>query len=205
MEKKNKRLGVLGGTFSPIHKGHIFLAEYVRKHCGLEKVLLIPAGIPPHKLGMNILSGEHRLKMTQIAAEGKPGLEVSSIEIDSPEISYTFDTLTRLQEIYGADWEIFFITGTDELLGLHTWYRAKDLLARFGFIVGVRPGYEMDKVQKHMVELQEEFGAKIEIISLPAPNISASQVRELLGKGLGTSELLDEKVLSYIEEKGLYR
>lgn len=205
MEKKNKRIGVLGGTFSPIHKGHIFLAEYVREHCGLEKVLLIPAGIPPHKQGMNILSGVHRLEMTRIAAEGKVGLEVSSMEIDSPEISYTYDTLCRLSEIYGEDWEILFITGTDELLGLHKWYQAKALLARFGFIVGVRPGYELDKLQQQVDALRREFGARIEIISLPAPDISASQVRKRLSEDLDAEGLLDERVVKYIEEKGLYR
>lgn len=205
MVKANKRIGVLGGTFSPIHNGHIFLAEYVQKHCGLEKVLLIPARIPPHKLAEDIVEADHRLAMTRLAARHNPLLQVSDMEIKRPQISYTYDTLMCLKEQLGPAYDLFFITGTDELLGLDRWYKAKELLAQFGFIVGVRPGYEVEKIQDKIDFLQAEYGAKIEIISLPAPDISASDVRARLEGRKLVEGLLDDAVIAYIQDKGLYR
>ena len=127
------------------------------------------------------------------------------MEIDSPGISYTYDTLCRLRKIYGEDSEIFFITGTDELLGLQSWYQAEKLLSQFGFLVGVRPGYEMDRLQERVDALRKEFGARIQILFPSAPDISASQVRSCFEAGFPAKELLDERVIAYIEEMGLYQ
>lgn len=203
--EEKKRIGVLGGTFSPIHRGHIFLARYALTHCNLEKVILIPAGRPPHKQGIPIVSGEHRLAMTKLAAQDIPGLEVSDVEIRRPSVSYTYDTLCDLQKSLGKEYEILFITGTDELLGFEHWYKSRALFERFGFIVGIRPGFERQRIQDKIDFLTGDFKARIELLDLPAPDISASQIRKYLQEDLPIQELLDEKVIRYIEEKGLYR
>ena len=203
--KSKKKLGILGGTFSPIHKGHVFLARFVKENCGLEKVILMPAGKPPHKLGEPIEAPRHRLAMARLAAEGIPGLEVSDLEMKKPDISYTYDTLTALRERFGDEWQLYFITGTDELLGFEGWYRAEELMKEFSFIVGVRPGYERENIQEKAESLRAKYGADILIVDLLAPDVSASEIRKRLYENKPVEDLLDEKVIRYIRKEGLYQ
>ena len=199
-------IGVLGGSFNPVHKGHVFLAEYVRETCRLEKVLMIPTGVHPFSTKRkNVPPGIHRLNMIKLAIEDAPGVEASDIEIRKEEPSYTYITLTELREQYGEETPIHFIVGTDELMTLNKWYCADRIVQEFGLIVGIRPHFEKDRIMEKVREMEEEHSAKILLVDLPAPDVSSTQVREALMKGEDTSGLISEKVLAYIRVNGLYK
>lgn len=211
MSRKKKRtlsklkIGVLGGAFSPVHKGHLFLAKYVKEHCGLDKVIMIPTGRHPFKEGvLKLIDSEHRINMLEIATRDEEGIEVSDIEVKSPEVSYTYVTLCKLKKIYGNDCEISFITGTDELLSLERWYAADKLLKEFSFIVGIRPQYEMDKVADRVEFLSRDFGANINIVNLPAPDVSSTEVRKIMYAGEDLKALVPGPVIEYITDNKLY-
>lgn len=199
------KIGILGGSFSPVHNGHIFLAGYVRKNCGLDKVIMIPTGIHPFAEKKNLPEAAHRLSMLRLAVEGIEGLEVSDIEVKSPEVSYTYVTLCRLREIYGKDCSLYFIVGTDELLELERWYEAGRLLKEFSFIVGIRPGYSMEIVGEKIKELKKRFRADINIINLPAPDVSSTEVRDAIRKNGDLTGLVPKRVNEYIKANGLYK
>src|SRR5690554_2163722 len=134
-----KKIGIMGGTFDPIHYGHLVLAEQIRTKFHLERILFIPAGTPPHKQDMRITESKHRFFMTLVATITNPYFEVSRIELDNNEVSYTINTIRRLKEIY-KDTEIFFITGADALYEIDTWKNFDDLLKECNFIAATRPG-----------------------------------------------------------------
>ncbi len=203
---KNSRIGVLGGSFSPVHNGHIFLAKYVREHCDLDKVLMVPTGTHPftHKQGKEIPSGEHRLKMLELALEEETAVEASDIEIRSPEISYTYNTLCRLREKYGRECRIFFIIGTDELMELDKWYEIEKMMKEFSFIVGIRPGYEIGLVKDKLRFYEEMWGADMMIINLPAPDVSSTDVRKAISGCRELTGMVPGVVCRYIKENKLY-
>jgi len=202
----SKKIGVLGGSFSPVHNGHIFLAKYVKENCGLDKVLMIPTGVHPFecKRNKNIPDAEHRLNMLKLAVEGENGIEISDIELKSAEVSYTYVTLCKLREIYGEKCRIYFVIGTDELLDLEKWYEYEKLIKEFSFIVGIRPHYENSKVIDKARYLNERFGAHIEIIDLPAPDVSSTEVREAIAEKTDLAGLVPETVNEYIKLNNLY-
>lgn len=199
------KIGILGGSFSPVHNGHIFLARFVRESCGLDKVIMIPTGIHPFKADMEMPGASHRLKMLELATEGEEGLEVSDIETKSPEISYTYVTLCKLREIYGKDSALYFIVGTDEILDLERWYEAEKLMKEFAFIVGIRPGYGMETVEKKIEDLKKRFGADINVINLPAPDVSSTEIREAISEKKDLCGLVPERVNEYIKANRLYQ
>jgi len=134
------RIGILGGTFNPVHQGHLQLAREVKIKCGLDEILLIPSGIPPHKTEEELATAEDRLEMVRLAIEGIPGLSVSDIEIRRPEQSYTIDTVRELLKTApGVDF--YFIIGLDAFLEIETWKEAGSLLKIVSFIVVSRPEY----------------------------------------------------------------
>ncbi|MDO4481290.1 MAG: nicotinate (nicotinamide) nucleotide adenylyltransferase [Bacillota bacterium] len=199
------KIGILGGSFSPVHNGHIFLAGYIRENCRLDKVIMIPNGIHPFAEKQNMPDAVHRLRMLELAVEGIEGIEVSDIEVRSPGVSYTYITLCRLRETFGKDCTLYFIIGTDELLELERWYEAGRLLKEFSFIVGIRPGYSMETVGEKINELKNRFGADIRIINLPAPDVSSTEIREAVGKNGDLTGLIPERVNEYIKANGLYK
>lgn len=201
----NLKIGILGGSFSPVHNGHIFLARYVKDECGLDEVIMIPTGIHPFKGACGMPEATHRLKMLELATEKEEGLSVSDIEVKSNEVSYTYVTLCKLREKYGKDCRIYFIVGTDELLELDRWYKAESLMKEFSFIVGIRPGYGKDIIESKIPDLNKRFGADINVINLPAPDVSSTQVREAIAQNKDLSAMLPKQVNEYIKTNKLYR
>lgn len=201
------RLGVMGGSYSPVHNGHVFLAEFVKENCRLDKLLIIPTGKHPfqYKQKRKMPEPEHRLKMLELAFENDEGIEVSDIEMRSSEVSYTYNTLCRLREIYGAEYKISFVFGTDELLSFHKWYEAENLMREFSFIVGIRPGYRLEEVESIIEDYRTRWNADIEVINLPAPDVSSTEVREAIATDADFSGMVPEKVWKYIKENGLYQ
>ena len=197
------KLGIFGGTFDPIHNGHLVIAEHVRVAMGLERVLFIPAGQPWFKVNRPVTEAQHRLEMVKLAVAPNPRFEVSDIEVRREGPTYTVDTLTELRETMGEGVEFFVILGTDALNELHRW-RAPGEVLDMATIVGVaRP--DADVVDREALE-SIRSGASEEIVLVDGPrvDISAVSVRQRMVDGLQVDGLIPQVVHSYIERHGLY-
>lgn len=199
-----KRIGVLGGTFDPIHNGHIGLAEDAKEQVGLEKVILIPARLQPFKLDKYVTDGVHRLEMAKLAAAGVSGLEVSDYELRRESISYTYKTLRAMAKQAGSQARIYFITGTDAFLKVSTWKHAEEMLKDYSFIVGSRPGYRDSELDACIEDLKKVYNTDIVKIENRKRDISATEIRERLEDGSPLTGLVPQAVERYIEKHGLY-
>lgn len=198
------RIGIMGGTFDPIHYGHLAAAEAARAEFHLDRVIFIPAGNPPHKQLQSITDPEHRYRMTVLATSSNPCFEASRIEVDKSGLSYTFDTVRELRRIYGKDVTIYFITGADAVLELLTWYKIRELLEICSFIAVTRPGYNRRELEQKIHEISSKFGGEIICIEVPLLDISSTDIRERFRRGKPIKYLLPEAVENYIIENGLY-
>lgn len=200
-----KKLGILGGSFDPVHNGHIGLAIDARDQLGLDEVLLIPAKLQPFKLDKKMVSGQQRLEMIRIAVDGQPRLTPCDYELKQEDISYTYKTLKGISELEGPDTEVYFLTGTDSLLQIHRWKNADELLRNYNFVVGSRPGYKDDELTKCIDFLKKEYNTNVVKVDNHQLNISSTEIRERLVSGEGLSGLVPEAVERYIIEHGLYK
>ena len=198
-------LGVLGGSFDPVHRGHLSLAADALAQAGLDEVLFMPVHRQPFKLDADLAEDAHRLAMLQAAIEGMQGFRVSDLEIRSGGISYTYLTLRKLKEAEGEDGQIALIAGTDSFLKMHTWKNARELLTETRIIVGSRPGYKEAALNAQTEALRLEFGARIQIIENRRLSISATDIRWRVREGLPIGELVPPAVERYIIDHGLYR
>lgn len=199
----------MGGTFNPIHYGHLVTAEEARIQFNLDRVLFIPTGDPPHKEGQKIANAQQRYLMTVMATGSNPYFYVSRIEIDHPQPSYTIDTVKDLHEVY-KDSQIFFITGTDAVLNILTWKNPTEILNLCIFIAATRPGYELDRLNVIKKRLKDELGIddineKIHIIKIPALAISSTDIRNRVKTGKPIKYLLPEGVANHIYKMNLYK
>lgn len=196
-----KKIGIMGGTFDPIHYGHIITASKVKKSFGLDEVIFVPSGNPPHKKERSITPAEHRLNMVKEAIKGIRGFSVSTMEIDRKGYSYALDTVNEFYRIYGEDTNLYFITGADAIAEIATWYRADELMQKCRFIASARPGYLFD--EEHAIA--EAY--KSRIVLFPETNIaiSSSDIRKRIGKGKSVTSMLPEEVERYIKEQHLYQ
>src|SRR5690554_814577 len=137
----HKKIGILGGTFDPIHYGHLISAQWSMESFSLDRILFIPTGSPPHKQEKEVLSADHRYQMILLAIKDHPHFQISTIELTRKDPSYTIDTIRELQNKYDNDTQLFFITGADSILELHTWKRYEELLDSCCFIATTREGY----------------------------------------------------------------
>ncbi|MCL6610828.1 MAG: nicotinate-nucleotide adenylyltransferase [Peptococcaceae bacterium] len=203
-EEKKSRIGIMGGTFDPIHYGHLVAAEGARHHFNLEKVVFVPAARPPHK-GARVITGPvHRLNMAVLATGSNPNFEVSDIEIKRRGPSYTIDTLYYFHHSRpGSD--LYFITGADAVLEILTWHRVQELLDLCSFIAATRPGYRLENLAETLKGLPPGSIEKISVMEVPALAISSTDIRERVRRGMPVKYLLPEEVENYIYEKGLYR
>jgi nicotinate-nucleotide adenylyltransferase len=197
------RLGIMGGTFDPIHYGHLVAAEMARCKFGLSKVLFIPAGKPPHKNRSDITDAESRLEMIERAIQGNPAFAVSSLELERKGTSYTVDTLRHLHRTL-PDHKLFFITGSDALCEIFSWYKAKEILMMTNFIGAARPGFDATNFLLQLQQEHPEILGRIHNLEVPALAISSTDIRERVKSGLSIRYLLPEPVRLYILQNGLY-
>ncbi|NLW22222.1 MAG: nicotinate-nucleotide adenylyltransferase [Tissierellia bacterium] len=198
------RIGIMGGTFDPIHNGHLILAEYSRTNFNLDKVLFIPTGRPPHKDNKYISSNLHRLNMTLLAINSNPYFELSTIEMDREKTTYTIDTIKYLQSKY-KNRDFYFILGSDSLYQIDKWKDYENLLKICNFIVAKRPSQEADSIEDWIKKLREEYNSLIYPLELPLIEISSTQIRERVKRGLSIKYLVPQSVEFYIEKNKLYR
>ncbi|MBE3586180.1 nicotinate-nucleotide adenylyltransferase [Desulfofundulus thermocisternus] len=204
MTRMWKRLGIMGGTFDPIHYGHLVAAEGARHAFQLEKVIFIPAGRPPHKTGRKITDAHHRWIMTELAVASNPYFDTSTIEVDRPGYSYTIDTVREMRGLYpGA--EIFFITGADAVLEILSWKNVNELLEMCWFVAATRPGYPLGNLKRRLAGINPEHVKRIIPMEVPALAISSTEIRARVREGRPIKYLLPEPVEAYILNRGLYK
>ena len=201
------KIGVMGGTFDPIHNGHLVTSEEARHQFGLDKVIFVPSARPPHKRDARQSPFVHRHRMVELAVEGNSHLAVSSIEMERSGPSYTVDTLRDLRLVYGHEVELFFITGADAVLEILTWKDPGEVLAESELIAATRPGYPLERLQEALPEYNshgEPAVGKVHAMEIPALSISSTDIRERVREGRPFRYLVPERVWAYIVEKGLY-
>ncbi len=198
------KIGVLGGTFDPVHLGHIMMAGEAIKVMGIAEVLLVPAGQPMSKNKDNLITtAEHRLEMLRLAIEGKPELKISTIEMDRPGPSYTVDTLTELKKRYAVGDEIYFILGWDSLEYLHQWHQPDKIIKSCTLVAIPRPGYDRPNLNE-MEKIVPGITSRVVFLEKPRVDISASAVRELAARGKPIGHLVPDAVADYIQKHELY-
>ncbi len=198
-------VGLLGGSFNPIHVGHLVLAEEARERLALERVLLVPNRVPPHKAKNAMAPAEHRLRMVELASAGNPGLEPSDIELRREGESYSLHTVEQLLDEHG-DWDIRFLIGADTLPELPTWYRIRELAGLCKFVVANRPGGSLDCFDSLRPALTDEqiAGLRQRIIEIPPMGVSSTDIRRRVRAGRSIRYLVTEPVREYILQHELY-
>lgn len=196
-----RRIGVMGGTFNPIHSGHLVAADEALVAFDLDEVVFVPAGRPWQKEGIDVAPAEDRYLMTVIATSSHPRFRVSRIEIDRDGPTYTVETLGLLKETLG-DVDLSFITGADAVLEILSWKDPEEVLRRARFIACTRPGYDLDRLAKQMPEGLEE---RVDVMEIPALAISSTDIRRRVAERRPIRYLVPEGVATYIEKNGLYR
>ena len=196
------RVGIIGGTFDPIHLAHIYIAEEAKKKLNLDKVIFMPAGIQPLKTDKKVTEASLRLEMVQKAIEGKIGFEVSDYEIKKEGKSYTYKTLEHFYKEYK---DLYFITGADCLLDIDKWKEIEKIFSLCKFVVFTRPGYNNNELVNKKRFVEEKYNGDIILLEVPGLHISSTEIREKIINNEKVDDILPAVVLDIIKEKGLYR
>ncbi len=202
-----RRVGVLGGTFDPVHYGHLVIAEEVYATLQLTEIVFVPAGQPPHKTNIEITSEVHRLEMLELAIVSNPHFTISRVDLDRPGPSYTIDTLQLLRKQWGENTAIYFIIGGDSLEDLLSWHDPSGILEQLTYLVAVRrPGYNesgayYDRLETHLPGIKQ----RLLVVDAPQFDISATDLRQRILEGRPIKYQTPESVESYIVQYELYR
>lgn len=194
---KNRRLGIMGGTFDPIHHGHLVAASEVAHFYSLDEVVFVPTGAPWQKSERIVTAAEDRYLMTVIATASNPRFSVSRIDIDRPGPTYTLDTLRDLHQVHSPGTEFFFITGADALAKMLTWRNTDDVFTLAHFIGCTRPGHQL--ADPGLPE------GRVSLIEVPALAISSTECRDRVRAGEPIWYLVPDGIVQYINKRGLYR
>ncbi len=202
-----RRVGILGGTFDPVHYGHLVIAEEVYAALQLAEVVFVPSGQPPHKTNVEITPAEHRLKMLELAIASNPHFTISRVDLDRPGPSYTVDMLQLLRRQWGEHTAIYFIIGRDSLEDLLSWHDSSGILEQLTHLVAVRrPGYSESEAFYDSLEARlSGIKQRLLIVETPRFNISATDLRQRVAEGRPIKYQTPESVESYIVQYGLYR
>lgn len=201
--QSTRRIGVMGGTFNPIHYGHLVAAEWCREALGLEQVIFVPSANPPHKKMQGIADAENRLRMVQLAIKDHPHFFASDIELRRSGLSYTVDTLEELSgKNKGA--ELYFIMGVDAFLDLDSWKNPARILEISHLLVVTRPGYKISYSELDELELPPDLPDRIVELEIPGLHISASEIRKRIAADKTVRYLLPPLVEEYIYKHRLY-
>ena len=196
------RVGIFGGTFDPIHQGHLVIAEQVAQTLGLAWVIFVPGGVPPHKPASSIkASAEDRLNMVEVATEGNDKFFVDRVEINAGRPMYSVETVPLIKERHEGD-EWFFVAGADEVSKLLSWKEPDELLEETVMVAATRPGYDVSKLD-HLAEALENVD-KIIPVECTLMDISASGIRRMLAEGKSIRYLVPDRVHEIIYDRGLY-
>lgn len=193
----------MGGTFDPIHFGHLVTAEEALVQFNLDRVVFMPTGMPALKAREDVTPAEDRYLMTVLATASHPDFDVSRIEVDRPGLTYTVDTLRSLRETHGPSTELFFITGADAVWDIVSWRDAETVADLATFIAATRPGYDLDAARRAHEDAETRF--RIEYVDVPALAISSTDIRARVRERRPIRYLTPEPVVAYVAKRGLYR
>ena len=200
-----KKIGILGGSFNPIHIGHILMSRYTYEQLDLGKVYLMPNEKPPHKEDELMLDAVHRLNMCKIVDENNDFLETIAVEIGNNKTNYTVETMKHLLSKKFRNSEIYFIVGADSLLQIETWREYKKLFELINFVCIMRPTYDLEKVENKISQLEEKYDIKINRIEMPLIGISSTNIRNRILENKSVKYMLDSDVIDYIDSNNLFR
>lgn len=198
-----KKIGIMGGTFNPIHIGHLILAERVKDDCGLDEIWFIPTGCSYMKKDVAVLPGEERYHMISLAIENREWMKCLDIEIKRAGYTYSYETLEQLKEMYPDD-TFYFIFGADCLFSIENWKYPERIFNASKIIAAIRNDSSTEEMQQKKQELEDKFGAQIELYPFPRLEISSTDLRERIRMGKSVNYFIPEKVISYIADKGFY-
>ncbi|WZL78475.1 nicotinate-nucleotide adenylyltransferase [Eubacteriales bacterium mix99] len=201
---RSRKTGILGGTFDPVHIGHLFIAEAARDAYGLDRVLFLPTGDPPHKKASHLASGRDRINMLRAALRDNPSFQVDDMEVAREGTTYTIDSLKELKERYPEDF-LYFIIGGDTLLELKTWKDFCSVAGLCSFIAYHRPGYEREELAEEAERLAGIYHADICFAEGPGLDISSKYIRHRMERNQTVRYLVPKTVEDYIAEHHLYR
>ena len=213
------RLGLFGGTFNPIHLGHLRAAVEVREAFNLDRLLLVPSAQPPHKMADHVANAEDRLEMVRLSVQGEPSLEASDVELARPGLSYTIETLRYFQDRFGPESDIHFIVGQDAFSEITTWKSYQALFVTAHFIVMTRPSSKLRSLEDFIhTQISAEYQYEptsnryshprwrtIFCLDITHLDISATKIREWIRRGRSIRFLVPDAVQGFINKKGLYR
>ena len=202
MEKGKKKTGIMGGTFNPIHIGHLLLAENAKDNFDLDEILFIPSGCSYMKKNQ-VLDKWIRLEMTRLAIEDNPDFVLSSIEVEREGNSYTCETLIALKELE-PETEFYFIVGADSLFTMETWKNPEEIFRSCVVLAAVRDGKGNEDLYTQIAYLKKKYGACIKSISLKEISISSTDIRDRIRQNKSIRYMVPDKVISYIEAHHLY-
>ena len=200
------RVGLFGGSFDPIHFGHLIGARQIAEHFNIQRLVLIPSARPPHKVKRPITDARHRLEMARLAVAGDPLFEVDDLELHRDGPSYSIDTVSEFRRRLGPDVELFWLIGSDSLPELVTWHRAAELVKLVRMVTFTRPGWKPPALESLAGKLGQEEAAQLlhDCVQTAAIDISATDIRQRAATGKSTRYLLPEAVQSYIIAHRLY-
>lgn len=201
----SRRYGILGGTFDPIHIGHLIIAEQVADELQLDRVFFVPSGRPPHKRLHLVTAAEHRYQMVSRAIAGNPRFEISRFEVDRQGYSYTVDTLKQFRQELGAEVDLYFILGTDALRDMQSWYQVDEVFGLCLIAAVERPGYPLDSVLEGIGLPLSHYRDKICPVSVSELAVASSEIRQRIRQGKSVKYLIPAAVEEYITHNGLYR
>ena len=201
---EQRRIGILGGTFDPIHNAHLLLGESAREQFNLDRVIYIPNNLAHLPNRTEITPGDVRYQMVKMAISDNPYFTCSRIEIDKPEGTYTYNTIQELKVMYPGD-ELYLILGGDSIIGIDTWYRAKDLLTSCTILAAVREDDDLAALDKKRNELKKIYNADIRLLKFNRIDISATEIRQRIRSGRSVRYMLPDEVIEFLCIKGLYK
>ena len=199
-----RKIGILGGTFDPIHNAHLLLGEAAREQFGLDRVIYIPNNLQHLKNRTEVTSGEIRYQMVKMAISDNPYFTCSRIEIDNEEGTYTYNTIQSLKLMYPGD-ELYLILGGDSIIGLDTWYKADELLKSCTILAAIREEDDLPALDKKRRELSTRFGSDIRLLTFNRLDISSTEIRQRVKTGRSVRYLMPDECIEYMCIKGLYR
>lgn len=202
--KQKRKTGILGGTFNPVHTGHLMIAENAYDECGLDEVWLMPAHIPPHKKSAHILDDALRLEMVRCAVAGQSYLTASDFEIRRGSVSYTSETLKALNRMYPEN-EFYFIMGADSLYSIEEWHHPAEIFKLANILVAARDEAGYRDLKKRAEVLGQIYHAKIHIMSVPKFEISSTMIRERVAAGRTIKYFVPEQVREFIYKNNIYQ
>lgn len=197
-----KKIGIIGGTFSPIHIGHLMLAQRALEEYHLDEVVFIPNGNPPHKTAS--LDSAHRAEMVKLAIKDYPGFTFSDLEISKESFSYTSDTLLQFCSL-NPDAEYYFIVGADSLNYMDKWNEPQKIFDCAVILAGPRGNLDLEQMERKIQELQEKYNARIRLLHMPNFEISSNWIRQSVKEGYSIHYYVTDEVEAYIKKLGLYR